>query len=236
MHGHIGREVPIAAFLYRGVAAPTSGVGAKAIGRGPGYRLQRRCRRRMVAMSVGDQDMGHLLAGKSSQQCRDVVFEIRAGIDNRDFAVADNIGPGAAEGERARITRDDAANARRHPLEPAVFERKFAAERDLDSHARRLPEIRHAAQRLKCYRLVRKGAVAMKINLEIDCTPEEVRKFLGLPEVQPLQEAVLKEVQERMTANIKAMIETWLPATLKGFEQLQQMFMARMGGGSGEKK
>jgi Family of unknown function (DUF6489) len=81
----------------------------------------------------------------------------------------------------------------------------------------------------------------MKINLEIDCTPEEVRKFLGLPEVQPLQEAVLKEVQERMTANIKAMdakamIETWVPATLKGFEQLQQMFMARMGGGSGEKK
>ncbi len=32
------------------------------------------------------------------------------------------------------------------------------------------------------------------------------------------------------------MIETWLPATLKGFEQLQQMFMARMAGGSGEKK
>ena len=81
----------------------------------------------------------------------------------------------------------------------------------------------------------------MKINVEIDCTPEEVRKFFGLPEVQPLQEALLKEVQERMTANIKAMdakamIETWLPATLKGFEQLQQIFMARMAGGPGEKK
>ena len=72
----------------------------------------------------------------------------------------------------------------------------------------------------------------MKINLEIDCTPEEVRTFFGLPEVQPLQEALLKEVQERMTANIKAMdakamIETWLPATLKGFEQLQQIFIDR---------
>ena len=81
----------------------------------------------------------------------------------------------------------------------------------------------------------------MKINLEIDCTPEEVRTFFGLPEVQPLQEALLKEVQERMTANIKAMdakamIETWLPATLKGFEQLQQIFMTRMAGGPGEKK
>jgi len=81
----------------------------------------------------------------------------------------------------------------------------------------------------------------MKIKLDIDCTAEEARKFLGLPEVQPLQEALLKEVQEQMSANIKAMdakamIETWLPATLKGFEQLQQMFMAQMGGADGKKE
>src|SRR5271169_268825 len=242
MYGHIGHEVPIAALLDRGIAALPPGVGTEAIGRGPGCRLQRRCRRRMVAMGVRNQDVSHLFAGKSGQQCRDVLVEIRAGIDDRDVAVADDIGPGAAEGERARIARDNAANARRHPLEPAVFEGKFAAERNLDSHARSLPEIRRAAQRLKCYRLVvREGAVAMKINLEIDCTPEEMRKFFGLPEVQPLQEALLKEVQERMTANIKAMdakamIEAWLPATLKGFEQLQQIFMARMAGGPREKK
>jgi hypothetical protein len=88
---------------------------------------------------------------------------------------------------------------------------------------------------------VREGAVAMKISLDIDCTPEEMRNFFGLPEVQPLQQALLKEVQERISANIKAMdakalIETWLPATLKGFEQLQQMFMAQMAGGPGQKK
>ncbi len=81
----------------------------------------------------------------------------------------------------------------------------------------------------------------MKVKLDIDCTAEEARRFLGLPEVQPLQEALLKEVQERISAAIKAMdakamIETWLPATLKGFEQLQQMFMAQMAGGAGRKK
>jgi hypothetical protein len=81
----------------------------------------------------------------------------------------------------------------------------------------------------------------MKISLDVDCTAEEARRFFGLPEVQPLQEALLKEVQERITANIKAMdpktlIETWLPATLKGFEQLQQMFMAQMAGAAGQKK
>ena len=76
----------------------------------------------------------------------------------------------------------------------------------------------------------------MKIKLDVDCTAEEARRFLGLPDVRPLQEALLNEVQQQMSANIKAMdpktmVETWLPATLKGFEQLQQMFMAQMAGG-----
>ncbi len=52
---------------------------------------------------------------------------------------------------------------------------------------------------------------------------------------------MLKEVQERMSANIKAMdakalIETWLPATLKGFEQLQQAFMSNLAGRTDPKK
>ena len=81
----------------------------------------------------------------------------------------------------------------------------------------------------------------MKIKLDVDCTAEEARRFFGLPDVQPLQEAVLKEVQERMSANIRAMdakalIETWLPATLKGFEQLQQIFMSNLAGRVDPKK
>jgi Family of unknown function (DUF6489) len=81
----------------------------------------------------------------------------------------------------------------------------------------------------------------MKIKLDIDCTAEEARRFLGLPDVQPMQEALLQEVQERLSANIKAMdtkamIDTWLPAAVKGFEQLQQLFVAQMAGRAGEKK
>jgi Family of unknown function (DUF6489) len=81
----------------------------------------------------------------------------------------------------------------------------------------------------------------MKIKLDIDCTPDEVRDFFGLPQVKPLQEDLLKEVRERLSANIKAMdpeamLKTWLPATLKGFEQLQEMFLSRMGGAGREKK
>jgi hypothetical protein len=80
----------------------------------------------------------------------------------------------------------------------------------------------------------------MKIKLDIDCTAEEARQFFGLPEVRPLQEALLQQVQERLSANIKAMdpkamLEAWLPATLKGFEQLQELLFSRMGGAANKK-
>ncbi len=75
----------------------------------------------------------------------------------------------------------------------------------------------------------------MKVTVDIDCTPEEARAFLGLPDVKPMQEQLMREVQERMAANIRAMepeamLRTWLPATLKGFEQIQEMFISQMTG------
>ncbi len=79
----------------------------------------------------------------------------------------------------------------------------------------------------------------MKITMNVDCTPEEARIFLGLPDVKPMQEHLMREVQERMAANIRAMepeamLKAWLPATLKGFEQIQEMFMAQMPGSKRE--
>ena len=81
----------------------------------------------------------------------------------------------------------------------------------------------------------------MKISLDIDCTPEELRGFFGLPEIKPMQDQMMQEIAERLRANIKAldpeaMLKTWLPATLKGFEQLQEMFLSRMGGVGGKRK
>ena len=81
----------------------------------------------------------------------------------------------------------------------------------------------------------------MKINFDIECTPEELRGFFGLPDVKPMQERLMKEVEERMRANLKAldpeaMLKAWLPAGLKGFEQLQEMFLNQMAGrGPGKK-
>jgi hypothetical protein len=74
----------------------------------------------------------------------------------------------------------------------------------------------------------------MKVRIEIECTPEEARSFFGLPDLAPMQQELLKNIQQRMTAALQVMdpatmMETWLPATLKGFERLQEMFLSQMG-------
>jgi len=69
----------------------------------------------------------------------------------------------------------------------------------------------------------------MKINVEVDCTPEEARAFLGLPDVQPLQQHVMAELEERMTANIRAMdpkemMKFWMGPGLEGFGNIYETF------------
>ena len=76
----------------------------------------------------------------------------------------------------------------------------------------------------------------MKLKFDIDCTPEELRGFFGLPEIKPMQDRLMAELEEKMRANLnaldpQAMLNTWLPAGLKGFEQLQEMFFSQMGRG-----
>lgn len=75
----------------------------------------------------------------------------------------------------------------------------------------------------------------MKIKFDIECTPEEARKFLGLPDVMPMQEKMMAEVEKKMLDNIQnldpeTMVKTWLPATIQGWGDMQKMFWAQMGG------
>jgi hypothetical protein len=58
--------------------------------------------------------------------------------------------------------------------------------------------------------------------------------------VKPMQDRLMAELEEKIRANLKAldpeaMLKTWLPAGLKGFEQLQEMFFSQMGRGAGKK-
>jgi len=73
----------------------------------------------------------------------------------------------------------------------------------------------------------------MKITVDIDCTPEEARHFFGLPDVKPMQDALMQQIQDRMSANLQAMepeamLKTWLPASLQGFGQMQKIFWNQM--------
>ncbi len=77
----------------------------------------------------------------------------------------------------------------------------------------------------------------MKITINIDCTPEEARTFMGLPDVKPMQEMMMQEVQERMKANLAAMdpetlFKTWLPTGISNIEQLQKMFWSQFNNSS----
>ena len=38
----------------------------------------------------------------------------------------------------------------------------------------------------------------MKATIEIDCTPEELRAFMGLPDVRPLQASLMKDLETRI--------------------------------------
>lgn len=78
----------------------------------------------------------------------------------------------------------------------------------------------------------------MKIHVDVDCTPEEARTFFGLPDVRPMQEALMAQVQERMQQALAQtdpdiLMKTWLPVGMAGFEQLQKMFWSNLAGGGG---
>jgi Tfp pilus assembly PilM family ATPase len=77
----------------------------------------------------------------------------------------------------------------------------------------------------------------MKITIDIDCTPQEAREFLGLPNVAPIQEAVMTEIQDKLrdyvqAATPEAVMQQWLPAGITGIEDLQRAFWTQFSGGT----
>ncbi len=79
----------------------------------------------------------------------------------------------------------------------------------------------------------------MKVTIDIDCTPEEARAFLGLPDVGPLQEAVLERLRQRLFEQLEsmdpeAMMKAWMPAGAEGWENMQKMFWSQFGGAKKE--
>ncbi len=81
----------------------------------------------------------------------------------------------------------------------------------------------------------------MKVNIEIDCTPEEARVFMGLPDLKPMQEAVMARLEQQMLDGLSAvspdsLLKTWLGMMPMGSEPMREAFMGLMKTGFGGTK
>lgn len=75
----------------------------------------------------------------------------------------------------------------------------------------------------------------MKINIEIDCTPTEARAFLGLPDVAPLNEHLVAEIQKRMAENVSAMqpeelMKSWTSFGVQAQDQFRRLMEVAVSG------
>jgi hypothetical protein len=82
---------------------------------------------------------------------------------------------------------------------------------------------------------------AMKVKIEIDCTPIEARDFLGLPDVKPMQEAMMDQMQTKMQENLnkftpESLMQSWFSFDPKVGERFQEMFMNMAGLGGRKEK
>ena len=77
----------------------------------------------------------------------------------------------------------------------------------------------------------------MKVTVEVECTPEEARVFLGLPDVQPMQAAVMAKMEQQVLQGADhfspdAMLRLWFTTMPQVTTQMQEMFTRMLGAGT----
>ncbi|MDG5488648.1 DUF6489 family protein [Sphingomonas sp. FW199] len=75
----------------------------------------------------------------------------------------------------------------------------------------------------------------MKINVEVDCTPEEARRAMGLPDFTPVHDryiAMMVDTLEKGASPelMEQMMRSWSPMGEAGLNFWRGMFEAGMGG------
>lgn len=84
----------------------------------------------------------------------------------------------------------------------------------------------------------------MKFTVNVDCTPEEARAFMGLPDMKPVHDLYLKAAVDAMSGQtnfeqMERMFKGMSPmgdAGMKLFSSLMDMGINAASGGSGTKK
>ena len=73
----------------------------------------------------------------------------------------------------------------------------------------------------------------MQFQINITCTPEEARKFFGVPDMMPMQQSLLDQLNVHLTDKMKTMapedlMQTWVPAIFQGWSDMQQTMWKQM--------
>ena len=71
----------------------------------------------------------------------------------------------------------------------------------------------------------------MKVTVNVECEPAEARAFLGLPNVEPLNDHLVAEMQKRMDANMSAMkpeelMKSWTSFGMQAQDQFRKLMDA----------
>ncbi|MGZ8997664.1 MAG: DUF6489 family protein [Allosphingosinicella sp.] len=68
----------------------------------------------------------------------------------------------------------------------------------------------------------------MKVTVDVDCTPEEARRFLGLPDLSSVHAAYLEKMEKAVTEGpspeaFADMMKAWGPMSEAGMGMWRQM-------------
>lgn len=74
----------------------------------------------------------------------------------------------------------------------------------------------------------------MKVTVDVDCSPEEARRFLGLPDLGPVHAAYVERMQKAVAESgspemMKDLLRSWAPMGEAGMNLWAGMF-DKMGG------
>ena len=73
----------------------------------------------------------------------------------------------------------------------------------------------------------------MKFTVNVECSPEEARRFMGLPDVTPINEALVSEMTTRMQKNLSLMSgENMMSSWMSVGTQAQDAFVKLMTSGA----
>lgn len=81
----------------------------------------------------------------------------------------------------------------------------------------------------------------MKFTMEVDMSPEEARKVMGLPDVETMQKELMAKMQEKMNTYVEEMsdpevfMKRIMPMGIQGMDQVQQFF-SRFANAAADKK